>query len=574
MTIRDLLKLLLMGVAIASLQGCGGGTAVAAPSSIESPKVQAVFPANHKTAVAKSSILSVTFSDAMIPTTVNTSTFTLIAAGASPVTGTVSYSGRTAQFKPAAPLAPETVYSATVTTGIKCVDGGELANDYSWTFVTAETVDTTPPQVTFTDFGVAMFQGVYGGLILATFTEPMDTTTLNSDTFLVVDPSGLPFTGTVAYVGLTAVFVPTHPFAPDSTYTATLTTGAKDLEGVALAEDHVWTFTTPPISVLTGKSTLVTNTAPADLATGIPRGSSISVTFNQVMDPFSLTPNTFLIIDPDGAPVSGTVTYTGYTATFTPTFPLLPNNTYRGLIKAGAASLAGVPMDADYKWLFTTSADLAGTPPVVQFTSPLDGDTSVKLNTSIIAAFDESMDPTTINAATFTVTQPDGSPVPGTVTCTGLVAVFIPDSQLLPGIQYVARIKGSVTDAGGTPMANDYVWTFTTGELDAGDVPQVLFSDPGVNDTNISPYKKIDIAFNEVMNPLTLTTATITLTAADGTPVQGTINYFAFAIEFVPAHPLAPGQTYTVTVSGTVKDLEGVPLGADYSWNFFTATPL
>ncbi len=41
-----------------------------------------------------------------------------------------------------------------------------------------------------------------------------------------------------------ATFTPTDPLALDTLYTATITTGAQDLAGAALASDYVWTFTT------------------------------------------------------------------------------------------------------------------------------------------------------------------------------------------------------------------------------------------------------------------------------------------------------------------------------------------
>ena len=41
-----------------------------------------------------------------------------------------------------------------------------------------------------------------------------------------------------------AVFYPSDPLAPDTTYTATITTGVQNLSGQPLASKKVWTFTT------------------------------------------------------------------------------------------------------------------------------------------------------------------------------------------------------------------------------------------------------------------------------------------------------------------------------------------
>ena len=53
-------------------------------------------------------------------------------------------------------------------------------------------------------------------------------------------------TGTVAYdvVSHIATFAPVSALAANTFYSATITTGAKDLSGNALASDAVWNFTT------------------------------------------------------------------------------------------------------------------------------------------------------------------------------------------------------------------------------------------------------------------------------------------------------------------------------------------
>jgi len=48
----------------------------------------------------------------------------------------------------------------------------------------------------------------------------------------------------VTYVGTTATFAPASALAPNTVYTATITTGVKDLAGNALASNSAWSFTT------------------------------------------------------------------------------------------------------------------------------------------------------------------------------------------------------------------------------------------------------------------------------------------------------------------------------------------
>ena len=71
----------------------------------------------------------------------------------------------------------------------------------------------------------------------------MDPLTINTSTFTLKQGTTA-VSGTVAYSGTTATFTPSNVLAPSITYTATITTGAKDLAGNALAANTVWSFTT------------------------------------------------------------------------------------------------------------------------------------------------------------------------------------------------------------------------------------------------------------------------------------------------------------------------------------------
>ncbi len=99
------------------------------------PTVYATSPANNATNVAVSSKITATFSEAMDATTISTGTFTL-----SGVAGTVTYSGFTTTFTPSAELKPSTTYTATITTGVKDIDGSAMKANYTWSFTTGGNV--------------------------------------------------------------------------------------------------------------------------------------------------------------------------------------------------------------------------------------------------------------------------------------------------------------------------------------------------------------------------------------------------------------------------------------------------
>ena len=86
--------------------------------------------------VARNKELTFIFKEAMDPSTVNVSTFTLV-HGTTAVPGTVTYEGTTANFKPSGMLEAGTLYTATITTGAKNLAGNALAADTKWNFKTA-----------------------------------------------------------------------------------------------------------------------------------------------------------------------------------------------------------------------------------------------------------------------------------------------------------------------------------------------------------------------------------------------------------------------------------------------------
>jgi len=208
-------------------------------SSTAAPTVTSTAPVYAATGSPINAKILVTFSTAMDPTTISTSTFTLQHGTASD-TGTVSYTGVTATFTPSANLATNTYYTATITTGAKDSSGHALAVNFVWSFTTGLLADTTPPTVTGTSPVLAV---AVDSSVSATFSKAMDPSTITTTTFTMTQGSAS-ITGRVTYAGTTASFTPSTSLMANTVYTATITTGVKDLSGNALKNSFVWSFTT------------------------------------------------------------------------------------------------------------------------------------------------------------------------------------------------------------------------------------------------------------------------------------------------------------------------------------------
>jgi Ice-binding-like/Bacterial Ig-like domain len=334
---------------------CGDYDKAGTNPSVTPPTVTSVAPASGVAGVCPSTTVTAVFSVAMNPATIDGTTFTLTGPGTTPVAGAVSYdaSSNTATFTPSNALALSTVYTATITSGATDVYGIALASDFAWKFTTGSNPCVAPTVISVTppagSIGIC-----HNVVVTATFSEAMTPASINATTFTLTGPGTTPVTGVVTYAGSTAAFTPSSALALSTLYTATITTGAKDLFGNPLASNFVWSFTTSSNAC---SSPTVISVAPPNGASGICPSTLVVATFSEAMNPSTINTTTFTLTGPGATPVAGAVTYvvSSDVATFTPTNPLALNTLYTATITTGAQDLAGDPLAGDYVWSFTTS---------------------------------------------------------------------------------------------------------------------------------------------------------------------------------------------------------------------------
>ncbi len=106
---------------------------------------------------------------------------------------------------------------------------------------TPEVADVAAPTVTFTS-PVKGGTAVHANQVVnVAFSEDMDQETLTPAT-VTLKQGDTPVSGMVTSTASTATFTPTSTLEKGTGYTATITTGAKDLAGNAMAHDYMWTF--------------------------------------------------------------------------------------------------------------------------------------------------------------------------------------------------------------------------------------------------------------------------------------------------------------------------------------------
>ncbi len=421
------------------------------------------------------------------------------------------------------------------------------------------------PEVVSTDPANGNTNVLTNTVVSVTFNEEMNPATLDASTFTVehaaAKSEAVNVSGTFSYTENTSTFTPASALMENTTYTGTITTGAKDMAGYSLAENYVWSFTTgtlPDVNLPT-----VISTDPEDLAENIALSKTISALFGESMDPASVNASSFTLFQ-DTINIEGVVTYSELSAVFNPNEDLLTGTEYTATITNAVMDIAGNPMELDYTWTFTTESEKIL--PTVVLTDPLNLAVDVLINKTITAEFSEDLDPLSVTATSFTLMQGTLS-IDGAISYAGVTATFDPTADLLPATEYTAILSIDIKDLAGNAMENQYSWTFTTESEKV--FPTVILTDPIDVAIDVLINQTITAEFSETLDPLSVSATSFTL--MQGTvSVDGAISYAGVTASFNPNADLLPGTEYTASLTTDIKNLAGNAMENQYSWTFTT----
>ncbi|EGN74276.1 Protein of unknown function (DUF3494) [Idiomarina sp. A28L] len=265
------------------------------------------------------------------------------------------------------------------------------------------------------------------------------------------------------------------------------------------------------------------------------------------------------------------------------------SNTYKWLMLALAGSFLIACGDDGRDPILGNDGNVALSP-TVTVVIPANNATDVAINDTVISAqFSEPMN--SLTAANFTVTceSPCSSPS-GTVSMNAArtiatYSVTSPDA-LDEFTVYTARIQNVTSSSHNLPLAQPYVWEFTTGETPDTTRPRVTITQPATPTVgateNVPVNTTISAVFSEDMLASTFTASSFTVTcAAPCVSPEGSVSYEpeALTAAFLPEVALDFNTTYTATITSAVTDLAGNQLAgnqgnattaSDYIWEFTT----
>jgi hypothetical protein len=250
------------------------------------PTVTSFSPSSGTANVAVNASITVTFSEALTSSTVNTSTIRLL-NGSTSVAATVAYNAtnRTATITPSAALANSQTYTISVTggtNGVKDLAGNALAQTVTSTFTTVAPADTTAPTISSITPAGGATNVARTTAPQIVFSEAMNATTITGSTVRLLDGS-TQVAATVTYNATTrtATITPNATLSASRTYTISIlggSNGVKDSAGNALAQTVTSSFTTASATASTS-SLWTTSTTPATTDSGDSQSVELGVRF-------------------------------------------------------------------------------------------------------------------------------------------------------------------------------------------------------------------------------------------------------------------------------------------------------
>jgi ribosomal protein S6E (S10) len=508
-------------------------------TTFTAPFITISVPADGATGVALTSDVVVTFSEAM-----NTGSVTY-SCTPDPTGWSVVWSvGNTvATYSHTNDFVENTDYTFEITTGDDvngiALAAGTVPNPWSFTtLLLSPAVTNTIPADGAKDIALTAD-------VIVTFSEAMNT---GSVTYTCTpDPTGW----SVVWSAGDTVATYSHSVAFDenTVYTFQITAGT-DAGGTPLiagAVPNPWTFTS------TGAPT-ITNTVPANGATGVALTADIVVTFSEPMNTGSI------FIDCTPGPTAWSLVWSAgdTVATYSHAEAFEENTIYTIQILLGT-DVVGNPVIAGgipNPWTFTTLGA-----PTITSTVPANGATGVALTAPVVVTFSEAMNTSSVK---YTST-PDPTGWSFVWSAGNTVVTYRYTGGFYENTVYTFQITAGTDIAGNALIAGaaPNPWTFTT-----PGAPRITNTVPANGTASVALISPVVVTFSEAMN-----TGSVTYTCVPAVTGWSVVWSGGNTIAtYSHTSPYTENTLYIFTITAGT-DLTGnalVPLTPPNPWTFTT----
>jgi len=554
----------------ATASGGGNGSSntitVTASNSAPPPSIISAIPSNGATNVAVAQQITLVFSEAMDKTETE-SAFSVQGNGAT-VGGSIIWEAGDNKmvFSPSKVLDYNAKYFTNVSTGAKDVAGNPLQSQFSISFITKNTNDTTPPTVT----DVYPSSGTTGvsthPTIIVTFSETMDVS-VTSPSIHLSSSEGVA-DGDINWTDFntTALFIPSTDLFSSKTYTITVEQSARDLAGNNMTSRFTSTFFTKFNVTDTTKPT-IHSTVPLGGSTGVEITQNVAVFFNERMNKTSV--EAAFSMQNGSLSVGGSFSWDsqGTSCIFTPYRVLGYSSTYIVTIGATAKDVAGNMMAPSYSLSFTTKSSNDVLPPTVTDVYPSNGATDVSTYATIVITFSEWMNiSATANAFHLSSTSGD---IPGTVQWTNknTTLIFTPSTRLQPSTEYTVSVGTSASDLKGNRPTSELKSTFVTmNDVSDTSPPVIEYVQSGNAEVGSTYYLTANVTDVSKL-------ASVTLALVD---VAGAYHSIAMGLGLSFFDATIPAQTAPGTVRYTIRaqdEFGNAATSVEYALRVLDTTP-
>gem|GEM_PF-696182 len=254
------------------------------------------------------------------------------------------------------------------------------------------------------------------------------------------------------------------PLAPETTYNATVGTGAKSISGKNLFWPFRWSFTTLSPGEIDRVPPTIVFADPPNGATSVDRWKNITIMFSEAMA--LAEPGSFCSITPNVAGSWQWMNNRTFAVQFRPSGGFA-NGTYKLTITTAARDEGANPLDGngngkadgvadDFVLGFTVGVRMTGNPRLL--TRSLAGE-GVRTNAQLVLAFDRQMDAASVLAAFRISPSVEGN---WTYDEEGKIFTFTPVKRFRAGTAYHVTVTKTAADVDGNPLEKDVDWSFTT----------------------------------------------------------------------------------------------------------------
>ena len=537
----------------------------------QAPTVQGNNLSENLNTVVLNAPIQVSFNEALNSLCVNTTTVSL-SDGINTIAGSVSLSSdrRSITFTPTDNLTANSNYSLTVS-GVCDISGQALATDYSLTFTTGSTTDTTAPNLVSITPASASQNVAVNSTITVVFDEILDANNfmnrILTEQIRVYSNAGN-IAGNWAVNGTTAVFTPTTDL-PGSTriYIRLYYIG----DQVGNYRYLSYYFDTE--AVLDTTSPTVSSITPLDGAMDIGPNTDIVINFSESINSSDINSTNFVVYA-NGNIIRPTVyrSSDNRTVTLRGTWPA--SSAVSVAVTNAVRDLSGNRL-ADYISLFTTAVvnSDTGRPSVVR-QYPANSATNVSVsNSQIVLYTNEAMDVSTLDAA-FHVSE-NGVIVNGNLAISGdgRALTFTPNAPFANSALIQVYLQSTARDVSGNAV-NNYQGSFRTVATNVVGVrPSVTGSSPTYNQPDAPLNPLIQVAYNQQLNPATVTSDRVLLFNANtGAQVASsfTLENNDRIIQVTPSALLEANTRYYLRIDYRIEDIDGDSQTSWYYLYFYT----